>query len=354
MGYMRSMRGLTLLALCLLLSSLASLQAQTPTPGAVDTIALYQGADREQRLLAGAKKEGTLTLYTSMNAEDLKKLSTAFEKKYGVKVNTWRASSEKVLQRVIAEHQAGRPTWDVVESNGPELESMTRERVVQKFYSPYKKDLIPEAVPAHEQYLPTRLNVFVQAYNKTQVKPEEVPKTYEDLLHPRWKGRLGIEVEDIDWMAGVIKGMGEAEGIAYFKKLGGQALSKRKGHALLSQMVVSGEVPFALTVYNYKIEQFKQEGAPVEWLTLQPVIARPNGVTFSKNAPHPHAGLLFADFLLSDAQKMLAELSHVPANVKVDTKLNKFKMRMVEPSIVIDEWDKWSRLWNELIISPAN
>src|SRR5712692_5123046 len=333
--------------------SVGVVHAAGPQLKTVKEIALYQGPDRDQRLLSAARQDGTLTLYTSMKNEDLKKLAGAFEKKYGIKVNAWRASSEKVLQKVTAEHNAGKQTWDIVESNGPELESMVREKLAQRFYSPHKKDLIQEAIPKHQEYLPTRLNVFVQAYNKNKVKPDEVPKTYQDLLDPRWKGRLGIELEDADWMAGLAKAMGEKEGIAYFKKLSGQNLSKRKGHALLSQMVVSGEVPFALTVYGYKIEQFKQEGAPVEWLPLQPAIARPNGVILYKNAPHPNAALLFADFLLSDAQKLLLELSHVPVNLKVETKLNKFKMYVIDPAVIIDEWDKWSRLWNEVIINPV-
>jgi iron(III) transport system substrate-binding protein len=333
--------------------SLGTALRAEPALEAVKDIALYQGQDRDQRLLSAARKEGALTLYTSMNAEDLKKLVAAFEKKHGIKVNVWRASSEKVLQKVIAENNAGKQTWDIVESNGPELESMVREKLSQKFYSPHKKDLIQETIPKHEEYLPTRLNVFVQAYNKNKVRPDEVPKTYQDLLHPRWKGRLGVELEDADWMAGLVKAMGEKEGIAYFKKLSDQNISKRKGHALLSQMVVSGEVPLALTVYNYKIEQFKQDGAPVEWLALQPAVVRPNGVVLYKNAPHPNAGLLFADFLLSDAQKLLLELSHVPANTKVETKLNKFQMHVIDPSVILDEWDKWSRMWNEIIINPV-
>nr|MBA2690389.1 extracellular solute-binding protein [Burkholderiales bacterium] len=301
-------------ALWALTFAAASAHGQT-SPSPVQTIASYQGSDRAQRLAKGAGQEAVVNLYTSMNAEDLKKLVTVFEAKYGVKVNAWRASSEKLLQRIIAEHNAGRKGLDVIETNGPELESLAREKVLQKVFTPHRKDLIAEAVPAHELYLPTRLNVFVQAYNKNKVKPEEVPKSYQDLLHPRWKGRMGIEVEDADWMAGLIKTMGKSAGIDYFKRLAAQDLSKRKGHALLSQLVVSGEVPFALTVYNYKIEQFKQAGAPVDWLPLSPAIVRPNGVALYKNAAHPHAAMLLVDFFLGEAQPLLAELSHVPANI---------------------------------------
>lgn len=314
-----------------------------------DSILTYQGPDRDQRVLDGAKQEGTLTVYTSINATDIQRLKAVFEEKYGIKVNVWRASSEKIHQKTLAESKAAKSMVDVIETNGTELESMHREKVLQKFYSPHKKDLIPEAVPAHAMYLPTRLNLFAQAYNRNQVRPEDVPKTYQDLLNPKWKGRLGIEITDADWMASVIGAMGEQEGIAYFRKLAGQDLSKRKGHALLSQLVVAGEVPFALTVYSYVIQQAKKQGAPVEWMFLTPAIARPNAVAIYRNPPHPHAALLFADFMLGEAQPILVELDHVPTNMKVESKLKRPKTEIIDPVRITDEWDKWSRLWNEII-----
>src|SRR6266540_4149681 len=228
-----------------------------PNTTAAD-VGLYAGPDRLQKLIEGAKKEGELNIYTSAQSDDMGALVGAYEKKYAVKVNVWRASSEKVLQRAVAEARANRNTVDIVETNGPEMESLHREKVLQQVKSPHHADLIAPAIRPHGEWVGTRLNVFVQAYNTKAVKKEELPKTWEDLLDPKWKGRLGIEQEDSDWLAGMFDEIGEAKGTKLFKEIVARnGMSVRKGHTLLAQLVVSGEVPLALTVYNYKAEQFK-------------------------------------------------------------------------------------------------
>lgn len=320
-------------------------------------VALYEGADREQRLIEGAKKEGKLTIYTSMAIEDMQKLVAAFEAKYGIKVDVWRAGSEKVLQRAVTETQAGRHDFDIVETNGPEQEALHREGLLQEVKSPYLNDLIPEAILPHKEWVATRLNIFVQAYNTQKVSKEELPKTYEDLLDPKWKGRLAIEAEDLDWFAEVIKDTGDEEkGLQLFKDIvATNGLSVRKGHTLLTQMVASGEVPLALTVYNYKAEQLKNEGGPIDWFAIEPAIARPNGVSVSKNAPHPFSAVLFYDFMIStEGQQMLGDFSFVPTSNKVDTTLNDMPMKFVDPAVVLDENEKWSKLYEDIIVKKSN
>src|SRR5665647_2287950 len=262
--------------------------AQAPALGSMTELAQYAGPDRMQRLIAGAKKEGKLNIYTSAQTDDMGALVAGFEKKYGIKVSIWRAGSEKVLQRSVTEAQAKRFTVDVMETNGPELESMHREQILQAVKSPGLKDLLPQAIRPHGEWVGTRLNVFVQAYNTNLVKKEELPKTWEDLLNPRWKGRLGIEAEDSDWLAGLFGSLGEARGTKLFKDIvATNGMSVRKGHTLLTQLVVSGEVPMALTVYNYKAEQFKSKGAPIDWFSIGAAIARPNGIGVARGAPNP-------------------------------------------------------------------
>src|SRR5437879_4537336 len=172
-----------------------------PNATAAD-VGLYAGPDRLQKLIEGAKKEGELNLYTSAQSDDMGALVGAYEKKYGVKVNVWRASSEKVLQRAVAEARANRNTVDIVETNGPEMESLHREKVLQLVKSPHHADLIGPAIRPHGEWVGTRLNVFVQAYNTKAVQQEELPKPREALLDPKWKGKLGIEQEDSDWLDG--------------------------------------------------------------------------------------------------------------------------------------------------------
>jgi len=123
----------------------------------------------------------------------------------------------------------------------------------------------------------------------------------------------------------------------------------RKGHTLLTQLVVSGEVPLAFTVYNYKAEQLKMQGAPIDWFAIGKAIARPNGVAVARKAPHPHAAVLFYDFELSEeGQKILATRDFVPTSKKIDTPLNKLPMTFVDARVSIDEYDKWKTLYDEL------
>ena len=318
-------------------------------------VASYDKPDRAQKLVEGAKKEGTLTMYTSAQNKDMGALVDAFEKKYGIKVEMWRASSEKVLQRAVQEARAGRSAMDVAETNGPELESMHREKILQAVKSPYQADLIPEAVLPHHEWTGTRLNVFVQAYNTNAVKKEELPKTWEDLTNPKWKGKLGIEQEDSDWLAGEAQVLGEQHANKVFKDIvNTNGISVRKGHTLLTQLVVSGEIPLSLTVYNYKAEQLKASGAPIDWFSIGPAIARPNGIGIAKKAPHPHAAVLFYDFEISpEGQGILAKRDFVPVSRKVETPLSKIPMKFVDVRVQLDQYEKWVKLYSELFAGKS-
>ncbi len=174
-----------------------AVRAQDPAARARE-LYLYKGADREARLLEGGKKEGTLSIYTSLNTKDSGPITEAFEKKTGLKVLLWRSSSEKVLQRAVTEARAGRFAFDVLETNGPEMEALYREKLLAEFHSPHFKDLPPAAFPKHRHYVADRFNFFTIGYNTNLIKPEEVPNTYLDLLHPRFAGKLALEAGDTD------------------------------------------------------------------------------------------------------------------------------------------------------------
>jgi len=314
---------------------------------------LREGPDRESFLAQAAKKEGEVSVYTSLIQEDLIALSEAFEKKYGVKVKGWRAGSEKVLQRAVTEARANRHDADVIETNGPELESLYREKVLQPLKSPHLKDLMPQAVRSHGHWVGTRINLFVQTYNTTLVSKDEVPKTFADLANPRWKGRLGIEAEDEDWFAMVIRELGEERGLKIFREISRvNGFSVRKGHTLLSGLVASGEVPFALTTYSHGSEKMKQRGAPVEWYAIEPAIGRANGVAVMARPAHPHAAALFVDFILSpEGQAILEKGGYVPANLKMNNRAQKLPLKFVDPAVVLDESDKWKKLWTEIVLA---
>ena len=313
---------------------------------------MYEGADRDAKVLAAAKKEGKVVMYTSLNLKDSVPITEAFEKKTGVKVELWRASSEKVLQRAVTETRAGRHAFDVLETNGPEMEAAYREKLLEEFRSPHFKDLPPAAFPKHRHWIADRFNFFTIGYNTDLVKAEEVPQKYEDLVHPRWAGRVGIEGSDVDWFGAVVKSMVEEKGMAFFRKLAASKPQVRTGHTLMAELVASGEIPLAATIYNHNIERLIVKGAPVKWKAITPTFGRPNAIGVARHAPHPHAALLFADFMLSkEGQTLIKERNRVPASLAVDTHLNKFPFEMIDPVISLDEDAKWEKLWSELFLN---
>lgn len=314
-------------------------------------IYMYKGADREARIIDGAKKEGQVNIYTSLNTKDSGPITEAFEKKYGVKTLLWRSSSEKVLQRAVTEARAGRFAFDVLETNGPEMEALAREKLLAEFHSPHFKDLPPAAFPKHRLWVADRFNFFTIGYNTNLVKPEEVPNSYQDLLHPRFVGKIGIEAGDTDWFAALVKAMGEEKGLDYFRKLAATKPQMRSGHTLMAELVSSGEIPMAVTIYNHNIERLTVKGAPVKWKALTPTFGRPNAIGVVPRSPNPHAAMLFTDFMLSQTgQLLIKERNRVPASLAVDSNLNKFPFEMIDPVITLDEADKWDKLWSELFL----
>ena len=320
-----------------------------PSAAITAALAALTGAERLKRLTEGAKKEGLVSIYTSMPVDDMSALTSAFEAKYGVKARVWRSGSEKILQRGLLESKAARYEVDVFETNSPEMEVLSREKVLTAGNSPFLNELIPQAIPSHKEWIATRLNIFTCAYNTKLVKKEDLPKTYQDLLDPKWKGKLSVEADDSDWLAETVMKMGEEKGLALFREISRKnGVSVRKGHTLLSNLVASGEVPLALTVYNYKIEQMKNSGAPIDWFALDPTIARPNAVGVARNSPHPHAALLFQDFELSEGQHILGKRDFIPTSTKVPSTLNKMPLIFANPKTTLDDGQKWNKIYDDI------
>jgi iron(III) transport system substrate-binding protein len=330
---------------------LSAAAAAQPAPTKNDAVFLYKGADREQVLAREAKREGSLTWYTSLAPTESTPMGLAFEKKYGVKVEIWRAVSEKIVQRVITEGRAKRHAFDVVETNAPELEAMSREGLLGVFHSPYFADLPAFAVPAHRMWASDRMTVYGVGFNTNAVKREDIPKSYEGFLDPKWKGKIGIEATDGDWMSAMLKAMGGERGNGFMRRLSEMRPDTRKGHILLAELISAGEVPVGLTIYQSNATTLKRKGGPIDWIAVEPVITRPQAVGVAKYAPHPHAALLFADFVLSpEGQALLESMGRSPVSNKIKSEFSTLKYTMIDPIAVLDESEKWEKLWNELFV----
>lgn len=312
----------------------------------------YRGADRDARLIEGAKQEGSVVLYTSLAPTESQPLATAFEKKYGINVKLWRALSDQVVRRAVTEAQGRRYDVDVIETNGPEMEMLARERLLTEFYSPHVAYLPAEAIPAHRMWFPDRLSFYVVAYNTTKVQRSEIPATYEGFADPRWQGRMAVEATDAEWMATLLKTGRAGTDMNFFRKLSALGPEVRRGHVLLANLVASGEIPIGLTTYNSNVVPLKRKGAPIDFVAVEPVVARPQGIGVAANAPHPNAALLFADFVLSqEGQELFESLGRVPASTRVESELNNFPFVMIDPATVIDEKEKWDTIWNDLFLT---
>jgi iron(III) transport system substrate-binding protein len=342
------------IALAIIFFSSAPTGAQQHAqPGNIAELAKLKGPDYLEQLIEGAKREGTLNLYSSMTASTAAKLKADFERTYpGVKINLWRASSEALLQRTVAEARAGRNNFDVLETDGPNMEAANRENLFQPIESPRFKELIPQAVQPHHQWVATRLNLIVQCYNTKLVPKNEVPTSFSDLLSPRWKGRLGLEAGDADWFMTIAEELGEEKAIQLFRSIAlANGVAVWRGHALMADRVIAGEIPLALNCYNFKIDQDRKAGAPVDWTSIGPVFARPNGQGISRKPPHPYAALLFYDYSLSQAaQQFLTALELVPVNTKIDSPIKGRQLKFIDPKRALDEQAKWDKLFNEIFI----
>jgi len=349
-GYFAPARGGPSAALAAAVALLLQAASAPAQDNRVAQIATYQGADRAQRLIDGARREGALTLYSVAPTEDNAALVGAFERKFGIKVNVYRASSEEIRQRVLNEYRARRYDVDLILNNAPAMEALSGEKALREVKSPHVADLIPSALPSHGQWLGFCLNVLVQAYNTNLVKKLDLPKSFADLADPKWKGKIAIEADDSDWFAALAGALGEERGIKLFREIAASnGFSVRKGHTLLTNLVSAGEVPLALTVFNYTAEQMKKKGAPIDWFGLPPVVAMPNAIALAANAPRPHAAVLFLEFMLSDAQKLLVERDYVVTSTKVASALDPKSLTMMDAAKILQDGDKWQRLYTQVI-----
>ena len=277
----------------------------------------------------------------------------AFKKKYGIEVDVWRGSTEAIVQRALNEHRAGRCPADAFHSGPPALEPLHREGLLQAVRSPATALVMPQALQPHGEYVGVYLNLFAAAYNTNLVKADEVPKSYEDLKDPRWKGRLAIEADDSPWFAAIVSKLGEDKGLALFRDIVRiNGISPRKGHTLLANMVAAGEVPLALTVFSYKSEQLQRSGAPIRTFYLPPVIALATSISVARCAPHPHAALLLYDFMIGRHRRSWPSATSFPPIQRSRPMPQGTTLTFMDPSQMLDQGKKWNELWERTITKP--
>ncbi len=270
-----------------------------------------------------AKKEGSVVFYGTMNAEHMVRLIQAFNEKYPfIKVESFRGNSERVLNRVLTESRAGSNFVDVINLDGISGWVLKEKGFLQAHKSS-ETEAFPEQFRDPDGLLPCCIYVItnLMGYNTELVAKKDAPKSYDDLLNPKWAGKLGMDSDESEWFTGLIGIWGKEKAVNYFKALVKQKLSLRRGHTLLAQLTAAGEFPVAVNLFGYRVLELKGQGAPIEPVLADPVLSRPWHMMLAKRAPHPNAGRLFIDFSLShEGQQLVAGLGRTSVRPGVKIK----------------------------------
>ena len=274
-------------------------------------------------LVTEAKKEARVTWYTTVSIPEAKQFMDMFEKQYPfIKVDLLRSGSGALVNRVMSEYAARNYAADILQGTSTRggFTLLKGKNILGRYDSPEYKFLPAELKDKAGYWGSMYQNTFVLAYNIRNVKPADVPRTYEDLLKPMWKGRQIInDTENFEWFDGLLKYWGRDKGLAYFRRLAQQEQMFQRGARGRIQLVAAGEAPLTIG-YGPHAQSFVNQGAPIEWVPLEPVVVIINTVSITSRPAHPAAAKLFIDFLFSKpAQLKLREMSRIPSRSDVDS-----------------------------------
>ena len=337
--------------------------AQAPGKGGdsnADPFAKYAGLSGQQRtdkLLADAKAEGQLDVYTSNT--DIGDVVKSFNETYpDIKVNAFRANSETVLQRIQQEAGANRVANDIVDTDDFELDTLNAQGLLVDYQSPVRDQLRKEAL--FPGWTATRFNAFVVAWNTKLVPAGQEPRSFEELADPKWKGKLAMELSDFDWYLSLHtylttkKGMSAAQADELFKRLAANA-KVVKGHTVMGELLSAGQFAVALSIYSHTVDKAAHKnGAPVAFRpVVAPVILRPNGAGLMRAAKHPAAALVWMDWMLTEGQKDIAKAFRIPAQTSVPGFTDPIPAGTetfdVPQDLLVKDSKRWSDAYDDLI-----
>jgi len=286
---------------------------------AIPSVSWSQGKP-DPKLIEGAKKEGQIVYYTTMTLDQSKQTVDRFEKKYPfIKVTLFRTGGGPLLNKIFTESRGGRHDWDVVVGRGEMVLPMMQRKLLASYPSPESKMIDEQLVDKEGFWTAYYVNSYVLGWNTKLVKREDVPKTYDALLNPKWKGgQISLDTEAYGMVEGLKRAWGQEKAIAYLKKLAALDPVLKRGNTERVQLVVAGEYPLIIA-YNQTIQRLTSRGAPIDWLPLEPAVTQVNPVMIGSKAPHPNAARLFYDYILSkEGQEELRSYQRIPVRKDVE------------------------------------
>lgn len=263
-------------------------------------------------ILENAKKEGQVVFYGSMEIQNSQRLCSVFEKKYPfIKCNAIRIGSERMATRLVSEAQAGKVRADVVHQSGFDFYGGLQKGIFESYNSPERSAFAAEYRDDKGYWTINSATLNVIGYNTRMVSSVEIPKSFWDLTDPKWKGKIIMDENESKWMAGMMNYFGEAKTMELMRRLAGQDIQFRTGHSLIQTLVAAGERAIAGVAFANGVERLKSEGAPINWIGVEPIIGLTFGFALVKGSPHSNAGKLFIDFVLSrEGQQVIADANY--------------------------------------------
>lgn len=307
-------------------------------------------AEREKKLVEGAKLEGEMIWYTNSGIENATRYIQAFKKNYPfINAQVWRAKTRQVTQRIISEANAGRHLVDVIKPSTDLLPALLDKNLIGKYDTPIRAIYPAHAKSAFYTNMNYAFRVF--AFNPRKVNPKDVPRRWEDLLQPKWKNEILFDESSLEEVMALLAAWGRERTVNYLTKLSQQQLLIRVGRDTTTQMMMAGEAHVAVTTYAYNNESLRSKNAPVDWLAEDLIPALIYPLTLARNAPHPYAAALFYDFLISEeGQRLIAREGRVVAHPKVEPiypRMKELQNLLGTPRIQLNTLEQNAKLLND-------
>jgi ABC-type Fe3+ transport system substrate-binding protein len=276
-------------------------------------------SERETRLAEAAKKDAEVIVYANLDVSGAKALGDGFMKKYPfVKAHMVHFSGAAIINRVEAEARAGRPASDAMLSGQLGVLALLDKKILARYKSP-QRESYREGFKDKEGYWTVGFtNLMVTSYNTRYVKKEEAPRRLEDLLDARWKGRMAMDTQSYGWFGAVLQFMGEQEGLRFMRRLNDQNLTHIRGRRSMNELLAAGEFEMAVETNLNSVLTLSARGAPLWFAPIRPLFLSPSLLYMTQNAPHPNAGALFVDYVLSEeGQRIILSTNRMPAHPNV-------------------------------------
>ena len=295
---------------------------------------------RTETLEKEARREGEVVWYAAMGSDRAQELIKSFESKYPfLKVRFQPGGASRQLEQLLVEHRSKKHRADIINTRRSFVGVLAKSGAVARYRTPLRSAL-RDGFSDKEGFVNAiyaQPRVFL--FNTHMIARDKAPKSFDDLLDPQWKDRMGLDTTDYDWLSSLIDYHGRGKALEYTGKLARQQLNMRRGPTLLAQLAVAGEFPIVIDAFPEEVLQMKNARAPVDFVLSEPFVPvkTPTTISIAAGAPHAHAAALFVDFLLSKpGQEIMASQGRWVSRKDVGYLVDLKGRRMQIP---LPEWD---------------